>query len=557
MRTIIVVDCQSTSINFIDDIYNRRYNPIVLELIPDIHDDIDGYRQKMDLEYERSDYEFEVIQEKESYEETLEMIRELDPLLVLAGSNDGVFLATKLSYDLDLLGNPIESIDAMSVWEETQKRLAENNLRYIKSKVIFSLGEAIDFYDCEDLQEVVIKQLNNEDEKICFNKQEMIDCIEMFFTESDSPLLLREHIDGEEYIVNTTSSDGIHRITTIWRYDKIRTRDGNYIYDAAESVNDLYIGEAEMIDYAYDVADALRIQYGPVSGEYMIDDNGPVLVNINCCPMSGHLPSEFLNEVSGQHETDSILDSYLKPEYFLKRRSQKYRLNSYGAFKRIVAPKDIIAKSAPMNNLGPRLRSFHESVIDDLLAGEKFYPKTKDSDTGCGLIFLVNKDFHVLQEDIRFLRSVEKNAFDLVLSPEADVNYHFNVDITVKKLKMLVQMSKKYGDGLLISDQILSDVEITQVGLEGVKDVGGQFDFVIVNLNRSFLEKSDYLTIDIIFDIFSFIKVNGFIFIPETTCRYIPGGRKGIEALLKAMQLKIEVPPYGIKQGVIASKEEL
>lgn len=556
MRNIVVVDCQSTGINFIDDIYNRHYNPVVLELIPDIHEDIGGYRQKMDLEYERSDYDFEVIQEKDSYEETLEMVRKLDPLLVLAGSNDGVFLATKLSNDLDLLGNPIESIDAITVKDETQKRLAENALRYIKSKVIFSVGEAIDFYDSEELNEVVIRQLNNEDEKLCLNKREIIDCIETFFAESDSALLIREHIDGEEYIVNTTSCDGVHRITTIWKYDKIRTSDGTFIYDAARSVNDLYIGEAEMIDYAYDVADALRIQYGPVSGEYVIDDKGPVLINLNCCPMSGHLPGKFLDEVSGQHETDSILDSYLNPECFLERRMQKYRLNAYGAFKRIVAPKDIIARSAPMNNLGPRLRSFHESVIDDLLASEKFYPKTDDSDAGCGLIFLVNEDYHILQDDIKFLRSVEKNAFDLVLSPEEDVNYQFNVDIAVKKLQMIIQMSEKYGDGLLITDQILSDVNITQVRLDGVKEVDGQFDFVIVNLNRSFIEKSDYLTIDIIFDVFSVIKVNGFIFIPETTYRYIPGGRKGIEALLKAMLLKIEVPPYGIKQGVIASKEE-
>lgn len=556
MRNIVVVDCQSTGINFIDDIYNRHYNPVVLELIPDIHEDIGGYRQKMDLEYGRSDYDFEVIQEKDSYEETLEMVRKLDPLLVLAGSNDGVFLATKLSNDLDLLGNPIESIDAITVNDETQKRLAENALRYIKSKVIFSVGEAIDFYDSEELNEVVIRQLNNEDERICLNKREIIDCIDTFFAESDSALLIREHIGGEEYIVNTTSCDGVHRITTIWKYDKIRTSDGTFIYDAAESVNDLYIGEAEMIDYAYDVADALRIQYGPVSGEYMIDDKGPVLINLNCCPMSGHLPGKFLDEVSGQHETDSILDSYLNPECFLERRMQKYRLNAYGAFKRIVAPKDIIARSAPMNNLGPKLRSFHESVIDDLLASEKFYPKTEDSDTGCGLIFLVNEDYHLLQDDIKFLRSVEKNAFDLVLSPEEDVNYQFNVDIAVKKLQMIIQMSEKYGDGLLITDQILSDVNITQVRLDGVKEVDGQFDFVIVNLNRSFIEKSDYLTIDIIFDVFSVIKVNGFIFIPETTYRYIPGGRKGIESLLKAMLLKIEVPPYGIKQGVIASKEE-
>ena len=556
MRNIIVVDCKSTGINYIDDIFNRRYTPIVLELNPGKDEDIDEYRQRMELEYEQSYYDFDVICEKDSYEETLETVREFDPLLVLAGSKDGVSLATRLSYDLELLGNTIESVESITVWEETQKKLADKNLRHIRSKVIFSVDQAIDFYDSESLKQVTIRQLNSEYEKTCFNKLEMIDAIETFFTESDSAIMVKEFIDGEEYIVNTVSCDGVHSITTIWKYNKTRNSDGSFFYDTVESVNDLYIGEAEMIDYAYDVCDALRIQYGPVSGEYMIDDDGPVLIDIQCCPMSGHLPGKFLDRVSDQHETDSALDSYLKPEFFSEKRKQKYRLREFGAFKMIIAPKDIIAKSAPMNNIGPRLRSFHDSVIDDLLASEKFYPKTKDSNTSCGLIFLSHEDYNILQGDIKFLRSVEKNAFDLVLSEEIDENYHFNVDIAVKKLKLIIRATEKYGYGLLITDQILSDVNIMQIALEEVRNINGEFDFVIINLNKSFIEKSDYLTIDTLFDVFSYIKVDGFIFIPETTYRYIPGKRKGIEALLKAMEMKIEVPPYGIKHGVIASKEK-
>ena len=556
MRNIIVVDCKSTGINYIDDIFNRRYTPIVLELNPGKDEDIDEYRQRMELEYEQSYYDFDVICEKDSYEETLETVREFDPLLVLAGSKDGVSLATRLSYDLELLGNTIESVESITVWEETQKKLADKNLRHIRSKVIFSVDQAIDFYDSESLKQVTIRQLNSEDEKVCFNKLEMIDAIETFFAESDCALMVKEFIDGEEYVVNTVSCGGIHRVTTIWKYNKTRNIDGSFFYDTVESVNDLYIGEAEMIDYAYDVCDALRIQYGPVSGEYMIDNDGPVLIDLHCCPMPGHLPGKFLDKVSDQHETDSALDSYLRPELFSEKRKQKYRLREFGAFKMIIAPKDIIAKSAPMNNIGPRLKSFHDSIIDDLLASEKFYPKTEDSDTSCGLIFLSHEDYNILQGDIKFLRSVEKNAFDLVLSEEIDENYHFNVDIAVKKLKLIIGATEKYGHGLLITDQILSDVNILQIALEEVRNINGEFDFVIINLNKSFLEKSDYLTINTLFDVFSYIKVDGFIFIPETTYRYIPGKRKGIEALLKAMEMKIEVPPYGIKHGVIASKEK-
>lgn len=552
MKNIIVVDCQSTGINFIRDIVNRGYSPIILELTPEV-DDIEEYWQKMELEYEKIDYDFKLIYEKESYDETLEMVRKLNPVLIVAGARNGVYLATKLSNDLGLLSNRQEDLDAVTLNNEMQNRLKENNLRYVRSKSVTSPEEAIEFYDSQSLDKVVVKS-DSVSHKICQNKEELADFTEEFFLKPKSRLLIEEYIEGEEYIVNITSCNATHRITTIWKYNKVRTPDNSIIYDSIESVNELDIGEADLIDYAYDVCDALKIQYGPLSGEFVIDEKGPVLIDAKCCPMGGHLSIEFLDKVSGQHETNSILDSYLNPDRFLEKRKRKYRLPAYGAYKMIIAPKDIIARSAPMNNIGPRLKSFHESLFDDLLEDEKFYPKTQDSDTTCGLIFLANEDFSILQHDLKFLRSVERNAFDLVLSEELEDKYPLNMDILVKKLKLLINMTQKYGNGLFITDQIIQDMNILQVRLEDIQDIKGEFDYVIVNLNKSFIEKSDYISIEILLDIFSYIKVDGFIFIPDTTYRYVPGGRKGVEALLKALDMRIEVPPYGIKYGVIASK---
>lgn len=39
----------------------------------------------------------------------------------------------------------------------------------------------------------------------------------------------------------------------MWKYNKIKTSDGSFLYNAVESVNSLDVGEAEMINYAYDV----------------------------------------------------------------------------------------------------------------------------------------------------------------------------------------------------------------------------------------------------------------------------------------------------------------
>lgn len=88
----------------------------------------------MQSNYDRIEYDFDLIYEKDTYEETLEMVRELDPLLIVAGNERGVILTTKLSNDLNLLGAPIENIDAMTLKDKMHERLKDVGLRYIREK---------------------------------------------------------------------------------------------------------------------------------------------------------------------------------------------------------------------------------------------------------------------------------------------------------------------------------------------------------------------------------------------------------------------------------------
>ncbi len=84
------------------------------------------------------------------------MVAGYDPLLVVPGTEDGVILATRLANDLGLLCNPIENLDALTLKEEMQNRLAEHGIRSVKGKVVSSLEEAIEYYDEEGLEGVVV-----------------------------------------------------------------------------------------------------------------------------------------------------------------------------------------------------------------------------------------------------------------------------------------------------------------------------------------------------------------------------------------------------------------
>lgn len=60
--------------------------------------------------------------------------------------------------------------------------------------------------------------------------------------------------------------------------------------------------------------------------------------------------------------------------------------------------------------------------------------------------------------------------------------------------------------------------------------------------------------VKLIIDLFSYIKIGGLVFIPKSTYDYLPGCRKGTEAIIKNSDFNIEVPPFGIKNAIIASK---
>ena len=563
MRNIIIVECISTGVNFIEDIINRGYNPIVLE--PKIAETEEGeeYRRTVYKEYERINYDFDMIYEKDSYEETLEEVKKYDPLLVLPGNERGVILATKLSHDLNLLGNPIENLDAMTLKDEMQKRLKEKGLRYIRGKVIDTIEDAIKFYDEENLKEVVIKptySAGSTSVRTCSNKEEMIETLEQFLAHStnyygdeDIEFLVQERINGEEYIVNTVSCKGKHQVTLIWKYTKIKTPEGAIVYDSSRTVNELSIGEAEMVEYAYDVADAIGIEYGPVHGEYMIDDDGPVLIEVNCRPCGANMEAKFLNRISGQHETDSILDSYLKPELFRLKSIKPYKLFAHGALKLFIVPNDLIAKSAPMDEISLKFKSHYKtdmaSVLDTALI-----PKTIDLHTSCGLVYLVHEDINEVEESINLLRTIEKRAFSMVLSENKKESPEKDDETYLNELKPFLDLASTYGSGLIITDQYIENTEILQSKPEDIGKIKGEFDFVLLNLNKSYVRESDDNIVRLSLRSLERVKSGGFVFIPKNTYEQIPSKRNGTEVLVQTLGLKIEVPPHGIKDIIIASR---
>ena len=319
------------------------------------------------------------------------------------------------------------------------------------------------------------------------------------------------------------------------------------------SIDELGLGQSELVEYAYAVADAMGIQYGPIHGEYMVDENGPVLIEVNCRPMGGTMDAEFLDRLSGQHETDSILDAYLNPDKFYRELEKGYGLYGHGALKFFIVPKDLIAKASPLNHVSNKLKSHYKTSIAQINEFQPF-SKTKDLETSCGTTYLFHEDRFQVHNDLEFLKSIEKNAFQLVLSEGLNRKINIDEDKLHEDIKSLIEDIKPYGSCLLITDYIYDDMDIVQIPPQKLNEKSGEFDSVVINLNNSVSAQKDDEIVKFVLDAFDKIKVGGSIFIPKTTYDALPNGRLGAEALVRVLNLKIKIPRYDFSKILIASK---
>ncbi|MBR3748154.1 MAG: ATP-grasp domain-containing protein, partial [Selenomonadaceae bacterium] len=314
-KKIIVVDACSTGLNYVEDIIKRGYEPVLVEAHQiGTEEDVAGFRQGRDAAKKTLPPNIKIIKENPDYNEILRQVREVQPLHIIAGSEFGVMLTVRLAHDLGLPGNPIENLSAMTQKDAMHEALKAHGLRYIRGKIVNSVQEAADFYDEIGAKGIVVKRTRGAATQglhLCDNREDMLRAVEIELNENidtsteKNNVLIQERINGREFIVNTVSCNGEHRITSVWEYDKLKLSNGTNAYNYTDTVNKLKIGHSRLIRYAFEVIDAIGIKYGPIHGEYMIDEKGPVLIEVNCRPMGFAMPRKFVDMAFGQHETDS------------------------------------------------------------------------------------------------------------------------------------------------------------------------------------------------------------------------------------------------------------
>lgn len=549
MENILIVDAWSSGQNFIEDVIKRGFYPVVLwthrnDYIFDAMAEIRGhiethYRGKADFFVESADYA-----------ETLAKVKSYAPKIILTGADLGVELATHLMEDMEFPGNGTDRIPFMTNKLMMQKALINAGLRGIRSKVIHNWEEALAFYRSEKLTGCVMKPYRGAGSvmiRICDNEEELKSAFDEVFEsgnymgENEEGMLLQERICGTEYIVNTLSYDGIHKLTGLWRSNKKKVPGGGMVYNFMESLDRPQSGCYALVNYAFGVIDALGIRYGNVHGEFMVDEKGPVLIEVNCRPM-GVLPIKFGDSVWGHHETDLTLDAYLNPKDFKTHAKDLYRPLGKGIVKALIVPADKEIASSPVLPIARRLPSFCQAFLGKAL--DDRLERTVDLNTSAGEIFLVNEDETQLMQDVALLERIEDLYFDMLFTGKKDKASAPPADM--QSIAEVLQERKPVGSVLLCSNDIKSMPGVMTVSTDELSKTSGGFTCGILDL--SFREGEDPESMaDLFFLLTEKVKKGGWVLIPERTYWHYTFGSESIEILAEVKGLFAEPPPISGK----------
>ncbi|AMD17807.1 hypothetical protein TL18_07115 [Methanobrevibacter sp. YE315] len=423
-ENIVVIEATSSSINYIHEIEKLGYHPVCVELYCD-EEEREMQRGLHDLQYALITDNPDILLADESYEKTFEMIKELDPILIIPGSDSGIVWANKMSYELGLPCNNPAILQKMMNKRCMQESLKKSNLRYIKSKAVTSLKEVEEFISETDSSKYVIKSGIGQASIgvcICKNMDEIIEAMKVnkdLDVLDNDEMIIQEYIGGDEYIVDSVSCNGVNRITAGYKYEKIQIEGGAAIYDYSISVDESDPLFNEIIEYHKKVIPAIGIEYGAIHGEYKVDDKGPVLMEVNCRVSGGLQLYSVENKAWGENHAGAALEAYLNLDEFQEKLNNELEIYQYYVNKDLIMPEECFVLESHVETVFEELDSFNYSVS---FGENKVYPKTVDLSTAAGLVHLTNKDWNKLMDDVNFVRKMEKEEIDKIFTIKTENN---------------------------------------------------------------------------------------------------------------------------------------
>ncbi len=343
---------------------------------------------------------------------TLDRLRRFAPVCIIPGTESGVELADRIASALALPGNGLGKSEARRDKFQMAEAVTDRGLRVPRQFKCSDADSAVAWARAQRLQRTVVKPLHGagtDSVFICSTESELRRRASAVLGSrhhlglTNDDILVQEFVDGDEYVVNTVSCEGTHRVSGAWLYHKLRLPGVTAIYDWDELLDPADPIVDGLVAYTLAVLDALEIRNGPAHTEIMVDADGPVLIECGA-RLDGLDYPPLTRRCMGVGQLEVACDAYTDRSAFLAGAPLYARKEHASNVLLITRSESAVRSTARLDQIR-RLPSFVDLLLrvqdGDLL------PVTVDYQTAPGVIFLAHPDDTAIREDYRRIRALE------------------------------------------------------------------------------------------------------------------------------------------------------
>lgn len=341
---IVIVDAYSTG-RFLPLIFNGYgYECIHIHSHPNLDQKKMNYISNMfikDIWYDNN------------LDEVIEQLKPYKIKFVAVGSEYGVLLADLINSTLQLpFSNSLSLSPARKDKFKMQEVIKDFGLASIPQFMSKNYEDIIYWINNNSGYPVVVKPLAAqaaEYVRFCISEKEVkkaflkITNNKTLCGEENQAVLVQKRLEGNEYVVNTVSSDGYHFITDIWTNCK-KIIGGQSVYDYQELISPCTKEFEWLIDYTKKVLTALEIRYGAAHSEIIkTKEEGAVLIETGARLSGGFNPSVTMDALQFS-QISVLVDMYFGNKTFINKYSTNF-FSSYKLNKKVLIVSLISNKS--------------------------------------------------------------------------------------------------------------------------------------------------------------------------------------------------------------------
>ncbi|QPF74102.1 ATP-grasp domain-containing protein [Roseateles sp. DAIF2] len=406
LETVLIVDGFSTAAYLAPALRSYGLRCVHLLSSPNLP------RQHVE-QLQRADYQQCLVHEGD-FDATLAALRPLGIGLILHGFDSALELVDRLGEALDLpWRNPLASSAARRDKELMTEAVRRAGLRAPEQLLARTVEEALDW--ARPRLPVVLKPTRSagvRGVRICRSEEEVREAAAAvldglsFYEDRNEGVLVQRCSQGQEYIVDSVSFEGRHRLVSLWQVERDRRAaprlEHMLVVDHRES------RYRALIDYAFAVLDALELRYGASHLEIMDTPEGPSLIELNA-RMHGSLDPRLTTAVSGENHVSATVETFLNPAGFERRLQEAPEFRGHCGHLLLVAPRGgRLARDFIWSEIAA-LPSF-VSTKQWVKPGDLLQPTT-DLKTALGMVGLFHPRLETLEQDTQRIRALEQQFF--------------------------------------------------------------------------------------------------------------------------------------------------